>query len=225
MKNRRLWTSLFFVLPLFAVVALAYYARQKNNTEMNFSVEDAPDVQATVISDSDAETQGIDDYNEPPPAEIADKDLEPVIQWVKEEAKVVDHSKVNLQERENTIVEKVRSFSARQLAQLQKISQDPKAPMGERILSTYMLGKNDASRDNLIGLASRENPVKDFAPHSADEINHNKEQAVRVMAVDAIATRQDTVENRLRDLQTIISQSGDIFIKKYAQQKIDQLNR
>lgn len=225
MKNRRIWTSIFFVLPLFVVIALAYYARQKNNTDSTFSIEDISDAEDVVVSDSDAETGGIDDINEPPPAEIADKDLEPVIQWVKEEAKVVDHPKVNLQERETFIVEKVRAFSARQLAQLQKISQDPKAPMGERILSTYMLGKNESSRQNLIDVASRENPIKDFAPHSSDEIKHNAEQAVRVMAIDSIFGRQDTAENRLKDLQAIISQTNDVFIQKYAQQKIDQLKQ
>ncbi len=221
MKNRSNWTALFFVLPLFAVLALAYYARQKSNTEPTFSVEDAP---PTVVSDSDAETRGIDDLNEPPPSEIANKDLEPVVQWVKEESKVVDTSKVDMKERENYIVEKVRSYSARQLSQLQKISQDPNAPMSERILSTYMLGKNDASRRNLVDLAASENPVKDYAPHSTDEVKHNQEQSVRVMAIDEIAARKDSVENRLSELQDVINATKDPFIKKYAQQKADQIS-
>lgn len=221
MKNKRNWTALFFVLPLFVVIALAYYARQKNNSSDSFSVEDTP---PTVVSDSDAETRGIDDVNEPPPSEIADKDLEPVVKWVKEESKAVDSTNVNMKERENYITEKVRSFSARQLAQLQKISQDSSAPMSERILSTYMLGKNQSSRQNLIDLASRENTIKIDGAHSESEIKHNQEQAVNVMAIDAIANRKDSIENRLKDLQAVIAKSNSPFIQNYAQKKIEQLS-
>lgn len=224
MQKKRFTPNFFFVVAILAVVCLAYIARQKNTDQMTFSIDKDAPVERTVstIAQSDS-IKDLDNPQEPPPSEVADKDLEPLKQWIREESTAVNSPKMNLKARDEELSEKVKSFGARQLAHLQKISQDEAAPMNERILSTYMLGKSELSRQNLIDLASSETNHKMSAPHSESEIKANSDRAIKLMAVDSIVASADSVENRLKALQEIINKSNDSLVKEYAQKKTSEV--
>jgi hypothetical protein len=220
MQKKQSKPNFFFVVAIVAVICLAYIARKKNTDEMTFTVDNTAPVERYVATDAQSQSiEDLDNPQEPPPSEVADKDLKPLKQWIREESSSINSPKMNLKAREEELSEKIKNFGARQLAHLQKISEDKAAPMNERILSTFMLGKSELSRENLIGLASRPTDQTSFEPHTEGEIKATSDRAIKLMAVDAIVARNDSVENRLKDLQEIINKSNDLLVKDYAQKK------
>lgn len=223
MQKKRFTPNLFFVVAILSVVFLAYYARKNSTDEMTFKVDKESPAERSVSTAQSESTENVDNPQEPPPAEIADKDLEPLKQWIKDESASINSPKVNLKARDEELTEKVKSFSARQLAHLQKISEDKAAPMNERILSTYMLGKSDMSRQNLIDVASSATEQKTFEPHTEGEIKASSDRAIKLMAVDSIVASKDSVDNRLKALQDVINKSNDALVKQYAQKKLSEV--
>ncbi|MCC6137003.1 MAG: hypothetical protein IT287_00085 [Bdellovibrionaceae bacterium] len=224
MEKKRFTTSLFFLVPIIAVVFLAYYARQKNSDTVTFKIDPAPPQQATRVSASDdADSIGMD--GEGNLITDSKQELEPLQKWVSGEAVSLNRTAVNLEAHDREITEKVKNFGAHQLAQLQKIALNESAPMNERILSTYMIGQSEQGRQHLVDIAARETNLSVGKPHSEEEIKYTQERSQKIMAVDAIFKRADTIENRLADLQQVINKTNDALIKDYAVQKSNELKK
>lgn len=230
MEKKRFTPNLFFLAAILAVVFLAYYARQKNNDTVTFKIDPAPPEQASrsiAKSDSNDAEEATAEIAESessavPPQKAEDESLK---KWVASEAVSLNRTSLNLEAYDREITEKVKNFGARQLEQLQQIAVNASAPMNERILSTYMLGQSAEGRQNLVDIAARETTQAVPKPHTEEEIKYTQERSQKIMAVDAIFKRTDSVENRLADLQQVINKSNDPLIKEYAAKKSNELKK
>ena len=101
----------------------------------------------------------------------------------------------------------------------------PVAPASERILANYLLGlAADHATNALIQIANRplDNPGP-AAPHSIDEAKNVQERAFKIMAVDAIFHSNSETSQKVAQLQSIINQTPDSTVKKYATGKLGEL--
>lgn len=207
--------NLFFLVTILAVVFLVYFAKERNRTPMSIQISpESPQENSESVFGNIAQHKS--KFKNILPEDQAKVEVTEVQQWVKAEAASLNSTAVKLEEKEAVITHKVRLFGAHQLEELKKISLNSELPMNERILSTYILSKAESSRQALVDVAAAATENKKYEPHTEDEIKAISERSLRIMAINDIISRLDSVENKLDDLQQIVNKTNDDVVKKYA---------
>jgi hypothetical protein len=224
MEKKPFKPNFFFVAAILLVLGLAYYARKGSPENITLRIEEpTPEKRAIATASAHAMNAQSDSNDAGVSSDLESK--EPLKQWVSQEAKVLDRTKVDMKFHDDMISQKVRSFGREQLTQLASIAKDPTLPMNERILSTYVLGKSELSSLELVDLASRASENKKFEAHSEEEIKSTQERSLKIMAIDAIVKSKNSMDSKLKDLQSVINASNDELVQQYAQTEARKLQQ
>jgi hypothetical protein len=146
-------------------------------------------------------------------------------QWLVHEAKSLDSPSVNGERKKKEIREIVQKLTPAQSRQLLATAQDPQAPAGEKILSTYLLVEGGSiSREDLRVLIT--SPVEDQGPHQAhseSEMTGVREKSLRIMALDGLFSRAQSDPSAREALAKIIADIQDPYVREYARERYSRL--
>lgn len=144
--------------------------------------------------------------------------------WFRDEARKLDTRGVSTKAIEDDLKNQSQKFSRSQWSYLVDRSEMAEAPMGERILATYLLSLASENIQDMmnVAMASNSNPGP-HPPHSLDEIADAQERALKIMALDAIAQGSQSREEKIAALESVIADLEDPTVLKYAQQKVADL--
>lgn len=147
--------------------------------------------------------------------------------WIKEEAKNLDSPKVNAEQKRQEIQKVVANLSPTQSRLLLATAKNPRAPAGEKILSTYLLVEGGhLSREELKEfIASPMAEQGHHEPHTEAELIGVREKSLRIMAIDGLFSRAQRDTNAREALAKVISDIQDPYVKAYAKEKLEQLSR
>jgi len=161
-----------------------------------------------------------------PPSLMAPKDPA-FAQWIREEAKSLDELNVDGEKKEQQIREVVAKITPSQAKQLQQTVSSPRSLPREKILSAYLLVEGGINtrqelKDSIVAPLVEQGGHE---PHSEDEIKGVREKSVRIMLIDGLFA-QAQKDPKARDLLAqAIADSADPYIKAYAQEKMNQLQK
>ncbi len=152
---------------------------------------------------------------------------EPFLKWFHDEAQKIEVRSGDVEEIELEIKKQVAQLNRADLDYLARTASSPIVPATERILASYLLGlASKEASGSLVAMATEETSHPGPHPaHSIDEAKDTQERAYKIMAVDAIYNGESEVSHKLQQLQAIVNQSKDQTIKKYAAEKIDDLQQ
>lgn len=148
-------------------------------------------------------------------------------QWITQEAKSLDHPNVDGERKEAEIKEVVKRLTPQQSRQLLQTASSVHAPAGEKILATYLMVQGGLnSRAELAQFISGPlNEKGPHVPHTEGEIKGVREKSLRIMAIDGLVSQVKTDPAARQALARAIAESEDPYIKGYAQEKLNELDR
>lgn len=146
-------------------------------------------------------------------------------QWLVQEAKSLDSPSVNGEKKKKEIREIVQKLTPAQSRQLLATAQNPQAPAGEKILSTFLLVEaGPISHQDLRALIT--SPVEDQGPHQAhseSEMTGVREKSLRIMALDGLFSRAQSDPSAREALAKIIADIQDPYVREYARDRYSRL--
>lgn len=162
------------------------------------------------------------------PKTIPSKPADPEFQqWISNEAKTVDSPHVDSDAKEHEIKKIAAKITKSQSEQLFQTASSQTAPPGEKILSTYLMVEGGLNtREELRAFISA--PLKEQGPHEAHsegEINGIREKSLRIMAIDGLFSQAKSDPQAKAALAKAVADSEDPYIKRYAQDRLNQLER
>ncbi len=217
---------LFIPLVILVLVAVAAFLGSESSEKSGHKISTSPQpgseehqVDPSSSSDDRVETAGT--------VQDEQKLVDPEFQaWIVNEAKSIDAVNVDSAKKERELQAKIASLTPRQADLLLQIARNPQAPAREKILSTYMLiGAGELAQRQLAELAAT--PLEDFGPrepHSEAEMKGVRDKSLRIMAIDGLFARAKIDPKARTELARAIARISDPFLKKYAEDKLRQLN-
>lgn len=158
-----------------------------------------------------------------PAASDADPEF---VRWFAMEAQHLQARETHSLATEKELKARAAKFSSKDISYLASRSTSALVPASERILASYLMGLSaEQASEALVDIASQAptNPGPHEA-HSIDEVKSAQERAHKIMAVDAIYNSQSEISHKIEKLQSIVNQSPDTTVKKYAADKVSDLN-
>ena len=211
-----------FLLSMIVLV-LAFKYRQKNDAEQAKVLTPIEHAPASAPIPSDSLNQEL------PQDEIAVETLkDPQFQnWIREEAKSLDDLNVNGEQKQAQIKEILAKITPSQAQQLRQTVVHPRSPAREKILSAYLLvegglSTRQALKDSITAPLTAQG---DHEAHSEGELKGIREKSVRIMMIDGLYAQAQKDPSARATLAQAIADSGDPYIKAYAQSKLDQLQQ
>jgi len=223
MSNRRKFFYAFLVsLVLIAVVANRT-APKRSQRVVRSAIALVPPTSgsATITLTPDSSTP-----NGEPPAATSPESSRALVRWFTTEAQHIEDRDVDTLATEKELKARAARLTTADIGFLAGRAMSPVAPASERILANYLLGLAAShATDALVDIANR--PLDDpgpHPPHSIDEAKNAQERAFKIMAVDAIFHSDSELSQKVAKLQSIINQTPDSTVKKYASGKLGELN-
>lgn len=146
-------------------------------------------------------------------------------QWIKAQARALD-STTNSDESQIRIKAQARTLNPIQLPYLMELALNLSEPANERIFSAYLLTMSDLpeSLKAMYEIAAKELPeLGPINPHSAAEVHHAEELALRYMQIDELFHRATTDANALKNLRLLGQGPAPERVRTYAQKKLQEL--
>lgn len=217
-KNRKLT---YFILLIFAATIFFYeYHKFQNNIaplETESSGVAAPTSKSGMAANQPTSAPS------PSPLSTDSSIAKPLVTWFADEAKKMDTSMVDPQEKEAELKDRALRFTPEEITFLAKTSTNPKATANERIEATYLLTLS-SSTNSLLEISK--SPLSLVSPqqvHSIGETLLMQEKAIRIMAIDELFIRaKDNAALRPSLLQAI-NQIQDEAVKHYALNRYKEL--
>ncbi len=227
MRNKQL-KLITFAVVLVGAVSLAIYLRQKALTP-TVTVHSQADFQSTVqtqtggTSPLEASTAAT---GAPAGADQSAAPADPDFQkWLSSEARSLDLPSVDADAKRRELRKIVAKISPLQSRQLLLTAKSPKAPAGEKILSTYLLVESGTrGHSELSELIAA--PLVDKGPHPAhseEEMRGVRDKSLRIMAIDGLFAQAQKDPRAKETLARTIPGIDDPFIRSYAEDKLRQL--
>lgn len=221
----------FFFAVAAAVAILAALILSKRiggRREVAREVTEVPSASVSVSASVDrvpsAEAVSVSGLPKTSPSRPADPEFQ---QWITDEAKAVDAPRVDSVAKEAEIKKIAAKLTRSQSTQLLQTASSVTAPPGEKILSTYLMVQGGLNtREELRAFIS--SPLKESGPHephSESEINGIREKSLRIMAIDGLFSQAKTDPQAKAALAQAVTDSADPYIKKYAEDKLRQLEQ
>jgi hypothetical protein len=161
-----------------------------------------------------------------PKANLQNFNLEQLQNWVKIEARRMDSTNNNSQEKLIELRAQAQTLAATQIKKLQELAINSELPINDRILSAYLISLNSSglSQEALFDVAKTEIP--DFGPilpHSEAELRHTQETAIRYMQVDELFQRAKKDTNALDKLKFLSQEAESAQVRSYAEKKYKEV--
>ncbi|MEQ1722831.1 MAG: hypothetical protein ABL930_06615 [Pseudobdellovibrio sp.] len=155
-------------------------------------------------------------------ANLQNFNAEQLQNWVKIEARRMDSTKNNTQEKQIELRAQAQTLAASQIKKLKELAVNMDLPINDRILSAYLISLNTSgtSQEALFDVAKTE--VPDFGPilpHSEAELRHTQETAIRYMQIDELFQRAKTDANALDNLKLLSQEAESAQVRSYADKK------
>lgn len=227
MKNKKLKLITFGVVAVGAV-AVAIYFRQKQLTPKvtvhNHAHPTPHGHGSDHLDQAKSTTNSVDSdlkqaANTTPPAD-------PEFQkWLSHEAKSLDLPSVDSAAKQTELRKVVKKITPVQTKQLLLTAKNPRAPAGEKILSTYLLVESGARGHNELSelIAT---PLADkgpHPPHSEEEMRGVRDKSLRIMGIDGLFAQAQKDPRARETLARTIPSIDDPFLRSYAEDKLRQL--
>lgn len=212
------------VAILAALILSKRVGRREIAREVTESATASVTASASVTDDRSPATVSVNGQLKTSPSRPADPEFQ---QWITDEAKAVDAPRVDSVAKEAEIKRIAAKLTKSQSTQLLQTASSVTAPPGEKILSTYLMVQGGLNtREELRAFIS--SPLKESGPHephSEGEINGIREKSLRIMAIDGLFSQAKTDPQAKAALAQAVTDSADPYIKKYAEDKLRQLER
>lgn len=160
--------------------------------------------------------------DEEAPVSAADREFQ---SWIAEEAKGLDSPSVDSEGKRREMKARASKFTASQSRQLRETALRPGVPAGQRILSAYLLVEGGGvTQEDLRQLIQA--PLTHSEPqpaHSQGEAAVAQEKALRIMAIDGLASRAKSDPGARAALAQAAQESADPYVREYAQRRLGQL--
>jgi len=145
-------------------------------------------------------------------------------QWIKQEAKELDRVNVDGAAKKRQIQAVVAKMTGTQSRQLLNTAKNPKAPAGEKILSTFLLVEGGLlTRKELTDLIAAPLEEGQYEPHSEGEVKGIREKSLRIMAIDGLFSQARREPSAREALARAARETTDATIRAYAEDKLRQL--
>lgn len=227
MRNKQLKLIVFGVVAVGAV-SLAIHLRQKQLTPkvtVHNHSHSAPLADSTTTADQSAPLASSSDggtnasVSNPSPADPGFQ------KWLSREAKNLDLPSVDSSAKQEELRQVVRKMTPIQSRQLLLTAKNPRAPAGEKILSTYLLVESGSrGYGELSELIAA--PLVDkgpHPPHSEEEMRGVRDKSLRIMGIDGLFAQAQKDPRARETLARTIPAIDDPFIRSYAEDKLRQL--
>lgn len=156
--------------------------------------------------------------------------------WLSDQAQLLDEPQVDVKEAESQVRSMVERISPKEWEAVKSLAASNQVKASERVFATYLLVQGgEASLGRLAEFAQSELPLahQDFAAHSEEETEAVRERALRVMAIDGMASQaeadlksgvQRSDSLALLKLQEVAASAQSGFIREQAKARLDQLD-
>jgi hypothetical protein len=207
------------------VTALSIWMRKQEFDPAPVIAAGSP--QVTPASGNETETAAVESLEASVvPASQVDHQPDPEFgQWLKREAKELDNVSSGGEQKEIEMRRVVAKITPNQSRQLLQTIKNPKAPAGEKILSTYLLVEGGAKTQGELAdlIAAPLTESQEFEPHSVDEIKGVREKSLRIMAIDGLFSQAQREPSARTALAKAAEAASDPTIRAYAEDKLRQL--
>jgi len=120
--------------------------------------------------------------------------------------------------------QKISNLEPEDLADLKSIALDTKKAANIRLLSLYMLGKASQELTAINDFLQSKIPIHPQAPaHSVEELENNREKALRVMAFEQKVEAAKTSAKAKKELAELILTIQDAWLRSYAERRFAEL--
>lgn len=145
--------------------------------------------------------------------------------WLSDEAREMDKAHIDGEAKQRELKKAVAKMTPTQTRQLMLTARNPKAPAGEKILSTYLLVESGVmGRAQLAELIQA--PLADkgpHPPHSEGEMKGIRDKSLRIMGIDGLVAQAKQDPAAREALARAIPGIEDPFVRSYAEDKLRQL--
>ncbi len=219
---------IIFAVVLAGSISLAIYMRQKELSP-KVTVHSQSDLNLAAgqgHSHGGAPSREPADSGEAAPGAPSLPPADPEFQkWLSTEARNLDKISMDGDAKQAELRKIVAKITPAQSRQLLLTAKNPKAPAGEKILSTYLLVEGGArSHSELSELIAA--PLVDKGPHPAhseEEMRGVRDKSLRIMGIDGLFVQAQKDPRAKDTLARTIPGIDDPFIRSYAEDKFRQL--
>ncbi|MGE4132246.1 MAG: hypothetical protein AB7F86_11450 [Bdellovibrionales bacterium] len=146
--------------------------------------------------------------------------------WLSEEARSMDQPSVDSVEKQARISKVVKKMTEPQSRHLLATARNPRAPAGEKILSTYLLVEGGSrTQGELMALITTPFDGARHEAHSEKEMSGIRDKSLRIMAIDGLFSQAQTDPGARAALSKAAQDIQDPYLKSYAEDRLRQLSR
>lgn len=146
--------------------------------------------------------------------------------WLLTEQNEMNHFNVNETEKQQQLLLVALKLTKDQMKYLSDRLQNRMTPIREKILAAYLLSQASAEAFSEILQAIVSPIILDSEPrvHTAAEVQQTQERSLKILLINKAAEIAKNSPAALEDFKLSINQIKDIFLKKYAEQKLKEIS-